>query len=113
MVCKTMHCSTRKVSKALRQKSVDWIMKNSNVRQSLISRDALLITDAKFGVKWRVPKLLLECSIRQLYNELIASLDYVVLLGCRHADTNYMVISDTMICSLTPSQLRTIKNHQK
>ena len=37
---------TKKVSKALRKKLVEWIMKNSNVRESPIYRDTLLITDA-------------------------------------------------------------------
>ena len=36
---------TKKISKALRQEIVYWIMKNSNVRQSPITRDTLLITD--------------------------------------------------------------------
>ena len=50
-------------------------MKNSNVRESPISRDTLLITDEESGVKRRVTKLLLECSMKQLYNELTASPD--------------------------------------
>ena len=50
-------------------------MKNSNVRQSPITRDTLLIAEADTKVKRRVPKLLLECSMRQLHNELIASPD--------------------------------------
>ena len=35
---------TKKVSKALRQELVEWIMKISNVRESPIARDTLLIT---------------------------------------------------------------------
>ena len=37
---------TKKISKALRKETVDWIMKNSNVRESPITRDTLLIADA-------------------------------------------------------------------
>ena len=74
-----------KVGKALRQEIVDWIMKNSNVRQSPITRDTLLIADADNKVKRRVPKLLLECSMRQLHNELISSKDDGGLVGARHA----------------------------
>ena len=37
---------TKKISKALRKETVDWIMKNSNVHQSPITRDTSLITDA-------------------------------------------------------------------
>ena len=37
---------TKTINKALRQEIVDWIMKNSNVCQSPITRDTLLIADA-------------------------------------------------------------------
>ena len=81
-------------------------MKNSNVRESPISRDTLLITDAESRVKQRSPKLLMECSVRQLHNELIASPYDGVLLGARHANTNDVIISDTMLSSLASTQLR-------
>ena len=55
---------TKTLSKVLRKETVDWIMKNSNVRQSLITRDTLLIADADSKVKLRLPKLLLECSMQ-------------------------------------------------
>ena len=59
----------------MRQKLVEWTMKNSNVREYPITCDNLLITDTEYGVKWIVMKLLPECSMRQLHNELIASPD--------------------------------------
>ena len=55
---------TKKISKALRKETVDWIMKNSNVRESPITCDNLLIADEDTKEKHRVPKLLLECSMR-------------------------------------------------
>ena len=48
---------TKTVSKALRKEIVDWIMINSNLCQSPITRDTLLIADADTKVKRRVPKL--------------------------------------------------------
>ena len=75
-----MHCLEKKVTQELRQKLVEWIMKNSNVCESPIVRDTLLITDAESRVKQRVTKVLLRCSMRQLHNEIIASLDDGVLL---------------------------------
>ena len=63
MVYQTMHCSNKKLSKALREKLVEWIMKSSNVRESPIAPDTLLIPDAESGVKRRLTKLLLECSM--------------------------------------------------
>ena len=58
-------------------------------------------------------KLLLECSMQQLQNELIDSPDDGGLLGSRHTDTNDVIISDIMICYLEPPQLRTMTDHQK
>ena len=50
---------TKKVSKALRKKLVQWIMKILNVREYSIARDTLLITDAESRVKQRVTKILM------------------------------------------------------
>ena len=88
-------------------------MKNPNVSESPIDRDTLLITDAKSGVKWRVPELLMECYVRQLHNDFITSPDDGGLLGARHANTNDVIISDTMIRSLAPPQLRPMIDHHK
>ena len=88
-------------------------MKNSNVHQSPINRDTLLIADLDNKVKLRVPKLLLECSMRQLQNELIASPDDGGLLGARHAKTNDVIISDTMLRSLAPPQLFPMTDNHK
>ena len=51
--------------------------------------------------------------MRQLHNELIASLDDGGLLGARYADTNYVIISDTMLRSLAPPQLCPMIYHHK
>ena len=97
----------------MRQELVDWIMKHSNVRKSPISRDTLRITDAESGVKHRVPKLLLECSMRQLHNELIVSPDDGGLLGAKYAKINDVISSDTMLRYLAPPQLIPITDHHK
>ena len=88
-------------------------MNKSNVRESPISRETLLITDTESGVKRRVQKLLLECSMQQLHNDLITSPDDGGLLGAIKADTNDAIISDTMLCYLAPPQLRPMTDHQK
>ncbi len=61
------------MDEALIQKVVDWVLRNSNVRESPIARDSLLIDEDGEGIKTRVPKLLLECSVRELHNELISA----------------------------------------
>ena len=48
-----------------------------------------------------------------MHNELIASPDDGGLLGARHAETNDLIISDTMLCSLAPPQLRTMTGNHK
>ena len=83
------------------------------MHQSPIARDTLLIADADTKVKRRVPKRLLECSMRQFHNELTASPDDGGLVGARHAETNDVIISDTMLRSLAPPQLRPITDNKK
>ena len=85
----------------------------SNVCESPIERDTLLITDAESGVKRRVLNLLLEFSMQQFHNEIIASPDDGGLLGARHADKNDVTISDTMLLYLEPPQLRPMVYHHK
>ena len=88
-------------------------MKNSNVREYPIYRDTLLITYAEYGLKRRVPKLLLKCSMLQLHNELIDSPDDGGLLGYRNSDINDVIISDTMLRSLATHQLHPMTYHHK
>ena len=51
--------------------------------------------------------------MRQLHNEIIASPDDGGLVGSRHVITNDVIISDTMLRSLVPPQLRQITDNQK
>ena len=51
--------------------------------------------------------------MRELYNELIASPDYGGLLGARHAETKYVIISEKILRSLAPPQLRPMKDNHK
>ena len=81
--------------------------------ESPIARDTLIIPDAEYGVKWRSPKTLQECSMRQFHNKIIASPDYGGLLGDRHADTNDVIISDTILRSLAPLKLCPMRDHHK
>ena len=83
------------------------------MRESPIARDTLLITDAESRVKRRVPKILLECFMLKLHNELIASPDDGGLLGAINADTNDVIISNTMICPLSHPQLRPMADNHK
>ena len=83
------------------------------MRESPIYCDNLLTKDAKYGVKMSVPKLLLEFSMQQLHNDLISSPDDGGLLVSINANTNDVIISDTMLCSLAHPQLSPMTDHQK
>ena len=58
-------------------------------------------------------KIFLECSIRQLNNEFIASPYDGGLIVSRHAITNDVIFSDTMLRYLTRTQLRSMTDHHK
>ena len=88
-------------------------MKKSNVRESTIARDTLLITDVESRVKGKVPKLLLGCSMRQFHNELIASPYDGGLLVPLNADTNDVIISGKALRYLAPPQIRPIADSHK
>ena len=49
-----------------------WIHAHPHVIPSPFQNDTLLIKNAESGEKEPVPKLLLECSIRELHNDLAA-----------------------------------------
>ena len=51
--------------------------------------------------------------MRQLHNVLIASPDDGGLVGGRHAITNDVIISDTMLRYLAPPQLRPMTDNHK
>ena len=51
--------------------------------------------------------------MRKLHNELIDSPYDGGLVGARHAITNDVIISDTMLCSLAPPQLRPMTDNEK
>ena len=83
------------------------------MRQSTNTCDTLLIADVDTKVNLRVPTLLLECSMQQLHNEIIASPYDGGLVGAGYYKTNYVIISDTMIRSLAPPKLRPMKDNKK
>ena len=82
------------------------------MRQSPITRDTLIIADVDTKVKCRVPKLLLECFMRQLHNELIASPDYG---GDRHhlAKTIFQCNNPTLTKENKLSHATSIGNKRK
>ena len=87
-------------------------MKNSNVREYPMAHDTLLTTFAESIVN-REFQYSLEFSMQQLHNELIASTYDGGLLGAIHANTNDVIISDTIFYSLARPQLRPMTYNHK
>ena len=92
-----------KVSPSLRKKVVDWILKHPNVVQSPICNDKVFVKNRSTGEKEKVTKLLLECSVRELHNDLISPPP----TGLKEAvgPNGDTLISDTRLCSLLPENL--------
>ena len=59
-----------------------------------------------------VPKLLLQVSIRKLYNSLVSDPNDGGLKDARYEDDN-IIISDYTLCSLFPYLLKQISAHYK
>jgi len=103
----------KKVNDDLMATVIGWILNNSNIRESPIARDTLQIDVDNSGIKTCVPKLLLECSVRELHNELIAPASEGGLKEARNSVTGEVIISDTMLRSIMPKQIRRMKEHHK
>ena len=88
------------------QKVVDLFLQNSNVRESPIVGDTLLIDKHGNGVRTCVTSLLLECYVGKLHNELISPASEGGLEEAKYCVTGEVVISDTMLRNIMLRQIR-------
>ena len=95
------------------QKVVDLFLQNSNVRESPIVRDTLLIDKHGNFVWTRVTKLLLECYVRKLHNELISPASERGLEEAKYCVTGEVIISDTILRNIMPGQIIRMQEHHK
>ena len=86
---------------------------NCRMEHSNKSFGTLRLTLVSASAISKVSKLLLECSMPHLHNELIASPYDGGLVGAIHAIKNDVIISDTMLRSLAPPQLRPMTDNHK
>jgi hypothetical protein len=61
-----------KITPEIHERLHQWIVDHPQVVQSPITNNTLLLLDRESGLTIHVPKLLLEISIRELHNDLIA-----------------------------------------
>ena len=101
----------QKVPDTVRSQLQEWIMHHPCLIVSLIKSDTLLVKD-KDGNKVKMPKLLLECTPRELHNDMLKP---VLKGGFRGAydDKGNALISDTALRSFLPKNLRKMTNRYK
>ena len=78
-----------------------WIINHSSVVTSPIQQDTIMIKH-KDGTQQCVPKLLLECSVRELHNDLIKVPEHGGLEGAVN-DSGEIIISDTALRAHLPT----------
>ena len=101
-----------KVSRALREKLYDWILKHPEIINSPISNDTILIRNpTNANEKIRVGKLLHNISIQELHNDLMAEPP----LGLKEAldQKGNCLISDTSLNSLMSPNVKKCQTSTK
>ena len=102
----------QKVSEPIRRKLYDWIINHHSIIPSPSMNDTLLIQNRNNPLeKIRVPKLLRNCSMRELHNDLIAK-SPEGFPDAYDADGN-ILISDTALRALMPPNIKKFTNRYK
>jgi hypothetical protein len=100
-----------KVDENLRKLLDSWIRNHEMVVESPIKDETLLVLNPVTGIKERKAKLLLCVPVRELHNDLVKD-PPTGLAGAKDAN-NKCVISDTMLRSLLPPELKPATNRHK
>ena len=100
-----------KVDKSLRIIIDDWIRNHQHVIHSPLKGDTVRVTDDITGNVVHKNKLLLQCSIRELYCDMYSA---GIGLGEKVLDENVKhLVSDTMFRALLPPELRVVTTNYK
>ena len=106
-----------KITTEVRAKLHEWVLNHPRVVQSPIANDTLFVLNEETGKKERVGKLLLEISVRELHNNLIALPVDAGGPGGGLAeardDAGKIIISDTALRYLLPPQLKAMTERHK
>ena len=100
-------------SGALICKVIYWVLRNSNVFESSIVCNALLIDQYRNCYRTRVTKLLLEFSVWELHYELIAPASEEGLEDAKNCVTGEFVIRDTTLRNIIPGNIRLMQEHHE
>jgi hypothetical protein len=100
-----------KVNENLRKLLDNWIRNHDMVVESPIKDETLLVLNPSTGIKERKAKLLLCVPVRELHNDLVKE-PPIGLAEAKDAN-NKCVISDTMLRSLLPAELKPATKRHK
>ena len=92
-----------KINEQIKRNLYTWITRHPQVVQSPISNDGLKMTLYDQTEPTLVPKLLLQVSVRDLYNSLVSDPNDGGLKDARDEDGK-IIISDSTLRSLLPPQ---------
>ena len=94
-----------KINDQIKSNLYAWITHHTQVVKSPIYNDCLKVMFDNQTEPQLVPKLLIQASIRELYNSLVSDPNYGGLKDARYEDDN-IIISDSTLRSLLPPQLK-------
>ena len=109
---KTKQKGHSKINEQIKRNLYTWITLHPQVVQSPISNDCLKVLLDDQTEPQLVPKLLLQVSIRELYNSLVSDPNYGGLKDSRDEDGK-IIISDSTLRSLLPPQLKQMSARYK
>ena len=103
----------KKVSKELEKEFYEWLDNHNMVIQSPLANDTILVKDPNNpNNKIRINKILLQCSVRELHNDLLSDDNLVGLKNARDCNGNPL-ISDNKLRLLLPPHLRMMSDRYK
>lgn len=100
------------IQRSLHEKLLNWILSHENVIPSPQKRDTILVYNPSTKKREPVTKLLLQCSVRELHDDLIGP-PPKGLKDVYQPRTNKLLISESTLRLLLPPQLRPMTMAQK
>ena len=101
-----------KINEHIKRNLYTWITRHPQAVQPPISNDCLKVVLYDQTEPTLVPKLLLQVSVRELHNSLVSDPNDGGLKDSRHEDGK-IIISDSMLHSLLPPQLKKMSARYK
>ena len=101
-----------KTSEEIKKSLYNWIIHHPQVVPSPIANDCLKVKIGGYTEPQLVPNFLLQVSVRELHNNIFNDKKDGGLIEARDEDDN-ILISDSTLCSLFPSQFKIMTSRYK